>query len=455
MSHSTVPDSPLASITPSPAERSPERVYGRRFWCAYAANTCLMVAVSLLFRYSDFVHTLGGDELNLGVIIGAGMMGSLLVRLAQGVGIDRYGTRLVWLLSLLLFSGSCLAHLAVTTVDGPGVFVARILLNVSIAGCFGASISYITRSAPLPRMAEVVGTLGSSGFVGMITGPALGDLIFGDGPVQPYHIQRMFIVAAGLAGVSFVLAWFATHGQLAPPRRRTPPITRVLRRYHPGAILAIGIAMGFGLGLPGVFLRPFSVRLGITSMASFFVVYAVVAFAVRMMIRRLPEKIGNRPVVLVGVSFLSLGMLSFLFVSQQWQLVFPAVTIALAHALLFPSVVAEATAAFPVRFRGLGTTLILAMFDVGVLIGAPTIGAIVRLAKLLDVPEYPTAFITAAILLGGIGTFYALAGRGENVRAAQQRRIAARQESARHGSSQTTANDDSAAGEPEPVPLEA
>ncbi|MEZ6070540.1 MAG: MFS transporter [Pirellulales bacterium] len=404
-------DSPAASTTPPAEQTAPIRLYGPRFWCVYAANTSLMVAVSLLFRYSDFVHLLGGDELNLGLIIGVGMTGSLVVRVFQGVGIDRYGNRLIWLVSLLLFSASCLAHLLVTHVDGPLVFAVRVLLNVSIAGCFGASISYITRTAPLARMAEVVGTLGSSGFVGMITGPALGDLIFGPGPVEPQHIRWMFAVAAGLAGVSFVLAWFATLGQTVPPRRRRPPIAGVLRRYHPGAVLAVGIAMGFGIGLPGVFLRPFSAQLEISGMAWFFTVYALVAFAMRMAVRRLPERIGNRPMVLMGLGFLAAGMLAFLLVHNEWQLVFPAVAIATSHAMLFPSVVAEVNSAFPGRYRGLATTLILGMVDIGTLVGAPTIGAIVRIASLAGAPPYPSAFITAALLLAGIGVFYAVAGR--------------------------------------------
>jgi hypothetical protein len=159
--------------------------------------------------------------------------------------------------------------------------------------------------------------------------------------------------------------------------------------------------------------------------------------------------------VLAGVSFLSLGMLTFLLVSREWQLAFPAVAIALAHAMLFPSVVAEASAAFPVRFRGLGTTLILAMFDVGALIGAPTVGTIVRLATLIGAPEYPTAFITVALFLAGIGAFYAIAGRRENVRTAHSRRTETQQEAGQPFMPPSEGDRDVQSGEAQPMPLEA
>ena len=52
-------------------------VYGREFWCTYVSNTALMVAISLMYRYANFVEFLGGNEWNVGLIVGVGMVGSL------------------------------------------------------------------------------------------------------------------------------------------------------------------------------------------------------------------------------------------------------------------------------------------------------------------------------------------------------------------------------------------
>jgi hypothetical protein len=66
---------------------------------------------------------------------------------------------------------------------------------------------------------------------------------------------------------------------------------------------------------------------------------------------------------------------------------------------LFPAVVAGATISFPLRYRGLATTLILAMMDIGFLIGAPLIGGIVHYAEFVDLAPYPTMFVTVSVLL--------------------------------------------------------
>src|SRR5690606_39334128 len=64
----------------------------------------------------------------------------------------------------------------------------------------------ISRRAPPERMAELIGTLGTSGFVGMILGPIFGDLLFAhidDLSPELAHVaagqavQWMFILAAG------------------------------------------------------------------------------------------------------------------------------------------------------------------------------------------------------------------------------------------------------------------
>ena len=85
----------------------------------------------------------------------------------------------------------------------------------------------------------------------------------------------------------------------------------------------------------------------------------------------------------------------------------------MAHALLFPAVVGGGSGAFPKRYRGLGTTLMLAMLDGGNLIGQPAVGGIIEAAKLLNMPSYPTMFITVSVLMVVVAVFYAVASRGK------------------------------------------
>lgn len=393
-----------------------EGAYNSSFWLTYCANCALMMAIAVQYRYADFVKFLGGSELLLGWIVGLGMVGSLAMRLVQGVGIDAYGVRRIWLLSVVGFIVACLGHLLVESATGPAIFLLRVLYNSSVAGFFGATITYISRRAPINRIAEVVGTLGTSGFVGMVTGTALGDWIFGPGTPTADDLQGMFIASALLGVVSLFLSLAATWGHAPPVRRRQPPLFWLLRRYHPGAVLATGVAMGFGLSLPTIFLRPYTESLGIPRMALFFAVYTGFAFSARLATRTWPSRIGVRPMILTGLVCLVLSVLLYMPVQAAWHLVFPAISLGAAHALLFPAVIAGGSAAFPVRYRGLGTTLILSMFDIGVLFGFPIVGAILYLSEGAGLPKYTTMFIIVAALLAAISVYYAVGDRGRTSR---------------------------------------
>lgn len=390
--------------------------FGAPFWLTYAANSSTMVAVSLLYRYGDFVSFLGGDEVNLGWIVAAGMVGSLLMRLAQGSGIDAYGPRRIWLWSSALFVASCAGHLLVTNVDGPLIYALRVLLQTSVSGFFGASITFISGRAPIARMAEVVGTLGTSGFIGMMIGTQLGDRLLNYTQLDSGHVHRFFIVVTVVGTAGFAFSWLATRGNGARAKRRQPPILLVIRRYHPGAVLWAGAAAGFGLGLPTIFLTRFVAELEIPKLAVFFWVYAPTAFVTRVLIRRLPQRWGVQPMLSWGMTSLALGILSFVFVKSEWEFVFPAVLIGIAHAFVFPAAVAGGSGAFPLRYRGVGTTLMLAMFDLGNLIGMPAVGEMLRWYEHLGWPAYPAMFVTAAAVIFATCTAYTLLSRARPVR---------------------------------------
>lgn len=385
--------------------------FGGPFWLTYASNLLLMVGVSLLYRYGDFVTYLGGSEVNLGWIISVGMIGSLAMRFGQGVGIDAYGPRHIWLWSGILFVSTCLAHLLVTHVNGPLVYALRVLYQSSLAGFFGASITYISGRAPVARIAEVVGTLGTSGFIGMVLGTRLGDRLLNFTKIDRGHVDRMFLAAAILGSLSLVLSWLATRGHEAPVRRRRLPVFHVLRRYHPGRVLLIAVATGFGLSLPGVFLSPYAAHLKIADIGLFFTVYCPTAFVARISMRNVPERFGIRPMIFGGMLAMVAGVLLFLIVREAWQFVFPAVSIAVAHALLFPAVIAGGSGAFPARYRGLGTTLSLAFFDFGCLVGSPIVGEALYWSERFGLPPYPMTFAIVAALLSSLWLIYAASSR--------------------------------------------
>jgi MFS family permease len=392
----------------------PDSAYDRIFWLTYLANGLITVANAMLVRYADFVTLLGGEERQLGFIVGVGMVGGIGMRFVQGVGIDHYGSGRIWRWSTAVFSASLAAHLLLNTAHGPAVFVVRTIMQSSLAGIFGASITFVSLRVRPQRMAEMIGTLGTSGFIGILIGPLLSDRICGEGHIGREQVQLLFCTAATVAALAGVVTWFATRHDVMPVRRRRPSLWRVIHRYTQIPVAIVAVAMGAGFAIPMTFLRPFAAEMHLSHIGLYFAVYAVSAFVTRLATRQLFEQYGTRPWMILGMACLTISFALYLPVEKTWHLFAPGAIAGIAHAMLFPSVVSTGTTAFPKRYRGVATSMMLATFDFGVLLGAPVVGAFLQYAKQRSASPYSMMFISVAGLFLVITAFAAVSNMAKS-----------------------------------------
>jgi MFS family permease len=342
------------------------------------------------------------------------MVGSILVRFAQGVGIDHYGASRIWVYSMGAYSASLLAHLWLTSAFSPWIFLARILMQSSLAGVFGASITFVSLRVPPQRMAEIIGTLGTSGFIGILVGPALADWLSGTGRPSPADLERLFQTAAGVAVTGTIATWLAVRGEPRAAPGHPPRLFSLLRLYTPWMSALVAAAMGAGFAIPMTFLRPFAAELRIDRIGVYFGVYAVSAFIARVSTRQLFQRYGNRRWIVTGMALLTTSYLLYIPATTLWLLAIPGAIAGVAHALLFPAVMADGTSAFPRRFLGVATSFMLAMFDFGTFLGAPMVGSFLQAAKQHDLPAYPCMFAGVAAVLAAISV--AFWNRGSRVK---------------------------------------
>ncbi|MBL8816207.1 MAG: MFS transporter [Planctomyces sp.] len=389
-----------------------ESGYDRVFWLGYLSNGLTTIANGMMVRYSDVVTSLGGDEQQLGLIVGCGMVGSIAIRLFQGDAVDRYGAGRIWRWSLTLYSISLLMHLLLTTAYSPAIFLARMMMQASLAGVFGSSITFVSLRVRPQKMAEIIGTLGTSGFMGLMLGPLISDWLasLNSDPAQLVH--RMLTIAAAFAVISVAATWFATQNSFVPPRHDRPSLWNVVTSYHPLMISLTAIAMGAGFAIPMTFLRPFSAEKGLDGVGTFFAVYAFTGLVARLASRSLFERFGNRPWIIVGMILLTISYACYLPITRTLHLIYPAMIAGVAHALLFPSVMSAGTSVFPRRYLGIATSLILTMFDVGTFLSAPLVGIFLSTAKPITPNAYGWMFAAVAVTFAVITVTFSLTPPG-------------------------------------------
>lgn len=388
---------------------STQSVYNRRFWFAYLANVLLVTANALTFHFAELVAYLGGTEQLTGSVIRTGLVGALLVRLWMGNYIDKYGVGPLWMISSV---GLTLGLISFTWIGSIGweLHAARVLFSISLAGMFTCSMVHIQNHVPPERRTEVIGNLGSSGFVGMIIGSNLGDLLMNIDAAPPTKFNYLFGVAAVMAACHFLISIALTWKQKHIKPQDGLSSVQLLVRYWPGPIVAVGIVMGIVFAVSTVFLRRYSTAVGLNGIGTFFTAYAISAFCFRIMTSGWSYRFGRHSMVLSGLAGHVIGLCSLIIVTSEWHYIFPAICGGFGHALLFPAVVSMGAGAFPKRYRGMGTTLTLGFVESGTMISAPILGMIIdhyasaEWAKFGFTPMY----LSAAGVTVFVAVYYAL-----------------------------------------------
>ena len=208
-------------------EREPAMIDGIRnpiFIFSYIANLALVTANATTFVFADWVawlatnHNSGGDyrEELPGRVVQYGILAAISARIFLGQSIDRFGVRRVWLvMSCLALTGAVIfASLQSVSFLLP---LGRILFATGLAGMFTCSTFHIQSCVAEHRRTEFIALLGSSGFVGMILGTQLADLLrYTAGGDKAHFFPAVFGCVIFLFCCYIVCVLIITRGLSAP-----------------------------------------------------------------------------------------------------------------------------------------------------------------------------------------------------------------------------------------------
>ncbi len=372
---------------------SGDRLYTRQFLQVFCAVVLFMSGVALQFHFGQYLDFLGHDITTLGYVLSISVVGTLAIRLHIGRWIDRVGCRTVWLVGTVIvaaaigsmqFTQQLWLIVALRTIWAMGM--ASVMTTVAV---FAAQV------APPHRRAESIGTIGMAGFLGMIIGSSAGDWIFqrGTATAAPYHV---FFTVGALCSLTAGLVMLL-HGmpksarpltqvggrpsKIEPRLAADAPVPQlgVIARHWPGPVLWVGVVFMMVFCFPSVFLERMAEEEGFEKIKVFFLVYSPTAIVLRIVFRTLPQRIGRRRTLLLGMVGQAIGLACLIGTSSQAGLVLPAILMGAGHCFVFPSMIDLAAGSLPAEHRGLGTSLILGAGDLGMLAGYAAIG------KLIDV----------------------------------------------------------------------
>ncbi len=391
------------SSIPAPvyAERPDETsIYDRIFWVAYIANIMIVTANALTFRFADMVTYFGADNTITGTITCVGTICGLTSRLLLGQFIDRYGARIVWIVSSLLYICGAIG-MAMATHVGFELYASRAIYAIGLGAMLTCSMVQIQNHVPGHRRTEVIGVLGSSGFIGMISGALLGDYLTTTFIDESVRFQVLFGGSALLGFFYLLLTLYLTHKDVHVQPQHTPPMIPLLIRYWPGLVIGVAMVMGMSFAITTIFLTRFAYSLGFSNIGWYFSSYAISAFTLRLLTTSWVRNMSRRLLIIIGLIAHAVGLILLPMVTEPWQMMIPAVSSGFGHALLFPCVVSLATGHFPIQYRGTANAITLGSVDLGSLAFSPLIGFCI------DQFGFPIMFEAGALICALMAiTFY-------------------------------------------------
>ena len=343
----------------------------RAFALVSLANLTQSLAFNLFLHFPGFLHDLGADDLEIGILFGLTAAVAVLARPPVGRAMDVRGRRVVILVGGALHALVCALYLTVSDM-GPWVYLVRVAHGVAEALLFTALFTYAADLVPTRRLTEGLALFGVSGMLPIALGGILGDLI-----LARAGFDAVFALATGLALVSFLLSL------ALPERPRAPALVAASRGFR--AALAqrdllplwwIGTLFALALASAFAFLKRFVDETGIGSVGGFFSAYAGTAVVMRLFLGRLPDRLGVKRVLFPALASLAAGYLVLAGAELPRDVVIAGALCGAGHGYTFPILFGMVVMRASEADRGSATAIFTALFDLGVVLGGPLFGGI-------------------------------------------------------------------------------
>ncbi|MFW3172444.1 MFS transporter [Geodermatophilus sp. CPCC 206100] len=362
--------------------RRPDTLFTPAFVALAVADLAYFAAGGALIGVTPFFVSgpLGGGPAAVGVAVGAFSATTVVLRPLAGRWADRSGRRPLLVGGALLFALLVAGHLLVTGLAW--LVVLRALLGVAEALYVVAGFAALADLAPPGRAGEALSYNSLTLYLGIGTGPVLGQALLGWGGFP--------LVWTGVGLLLAVAALVATRvpETREPASGPAPPAPLI----HPAALVP-GLGLFIGVAVVGGFLAFASLhaaRLGVDRWSAVLGVFGLVVVACRLLFATLPDRVSPLRLAAAALGASGAGLVLVATVPAAWGLFAGAAVLGIGTAFLTPAVFAAVFSRVSPSERGSAAGTASVFIDLG-LGGGPVVLGLVVAAR-----GVPAAFLTAA-----------------------------------------------------------
>ncbi|MDH4249202.1 MAG: MFS transporter, partial [Deltaproteobacteria bacterium] len=280
------------------------------FWILSSGQFLLFCGFFSFFQFPLYIQHQGGDEVQIGVIMGVTSLASTLLLPWIIALVDRVERRRVMLIGMILMEAATMACIA---TEAPDVFMGTLMVlrGFGIAVYMNASGAYIAQILPPEEKSRWIGINFGFNQIAIGVGPLLGDLI-----ITRVGFPFFFFMATAFifSGMLFILT--ITSRVPEPVERPFHPLeslTYFFREINGPRFRVPFITLLLVAGVVSAvfnFTATFMQKIGLPS-GVFFTVYAGVNVMCRFFISGRTDRLPRWLVVVPSLGVMALGLLAY------------------------------------------------------------------------------------------------------------------------------------------------
>ncbi len=353
-------------------------VYSRSFLSLAIANLACLSSYGTFFLFPLFITAHGGDQVDIGIIMGAFALASVLCRPWISDMVDKFGRKKSYATGSMIMTLMPLAYLffrgSLDSFYLPLIMV-RVVHGIGFAICITAAFTYIADITPTESLNGGLGMFGISGLVGAALGPALAEIV-----IHVAGFGLLFIVAAALSCVGLIIQHPLKDTYVRVVKPAESSFFLVLQKRRVFIIAASALLFGFGLAAVNGFVSPYASERRISFISLYYIAYSFGAILTRLLGGTHVDRHGEDKIIPYALSLMGGGVLSLVFMKDSGMLFFSGFITGCGHGLLYPALNAYAIRGEPRDVRGKITGAYTGSIDAGAFVGSVILGYIGELA---------------------------------------------------------------------------
>ncbi len=373
----------IDSIGPTVGEeRRRESLFTREF-----VLVCLISLASytgfqfLLPTLPLYMKSLGGQDSEIGLILGIYSVSVLAARFIAGRAIDGWGRRWLLMVGALLYLIAMLLYNVTTTVQS--ILLLRLFHGLGFGLVTTAAWALAAELAPPSRRGEALGYFGNFSSVAMALGPGIALwLISAEGfPLSGFPL--LFAACALVGALGLALTFLVGESRRSPQGQPASTKTRAVDGLFSRAAVPFAIAMFFGAFATGAILSFVPIHLSTESTQNvpvFFFVYALSMTVSRPFIGMASDRIDRRAVPAPLMAVCAAGVAILALSPGLPAAVVSAIVCGVGFGSLQPTLLVLVVEATDARERGAALATFMSSVDVGIAVGSTALGMVAQVA---------------------------------------------------------------------------